>query len=299
MRKISVKKALCLGVLALLLIIPSVVAASPFSHIVVFGDSLSDTGNLFALDPSSVPASKYYQGRFSNGQVWVEYLAAADLLDATLVNNAYGGATTDGNSPPGLQLQVSTYVAAADVLPDALYVIWIGANDFLGGASDFRTTAANIEATLEDLAGFGASHILVVDLPDLGAIPRNNGDANTAQVATALTESFNDELADVVAEFRTAHPAITVYEFSAFDLFADVIANPDDYGIGNANAICPNFLIDDDFDNDGDYLFWDDIHPTTEAHAEIAKEVAKILPTDDGDGGGDSAVGCFIGLMGR
>jgi phospholipase/lecithinase/hemolysin len=289
-----------MGFLALLLVIPSVAAASPFSHIVVFGDSLSDDGNLFALDPSSVPASKYYQGRFSNGRVWVEYLADADLLDATLVNRAYGGATTDGNTPPGLQLQVSTYVAAADVLPDALYVIWIGANDFLGGASDFRTLAANIETALEDLADFGASHILVVDLPDLGAIPRNNGDANTAQVATALTEGFNDELADVVAEFRTAHPTVTVYAFSAFDLFANVIANPDDYGIGNANGICPNFLVDNDFDNDGDYLFWDDLHPTTEAHAEIANAVAGILPTDDGDSdGGDGAVGCFIGLMGR
>jgi hypothetical protein len=39
----------------------------------------------------------------------------------------------------------------------------------------------------------------VVDLPDLGAIPKNNGDANTAQVATALTQSFNEEIAKAVA----------------------------------------------------------------------------------------------------
>jgi phospholipase/lecithinase/hemolysin len=83
----------------------------------------------------------------------------------------------------------------------------------------------------------------------------------------------------VVAEFRTAHPGVKVYEFSAFDLFADVVANPDDYDIGNSNVICPNFLVDDDFDNQGRYLFWDDLHPTTEAHTEIAKEVARALPT--------------------
>jgi phospholipase/lecithinase/hemolysin len=289
-----------LGFLVLLLVVPSVAAASPFSHIVVFGDSLSDDGNLFALDPGNVPASKYYRGRFSNGPVWVEYLAGPDLLDATLVNNAYGGATTDGSTPPGLGLQISAYTATADVLPDALYVIWIGANDFLGGASDFETPAANIETAMEDLAQFGANHILVVDLPDLGAVPRNNGDVNTAQVATALTKGFNNKLAAVVADFRTAHPSVKVYEFSAFDLFADVIANPDDYGIGNADAICPNFLIDDDFDNDGNYLFWDDLHPTTEAHAVIAEEAARVLPSDDGDGdGGSGAAGCFIGLMGR
>jgi phospholipase/lecithinase/hemolysin len=282
-------------ILALALAIPAVGGASPFTQIVVFGDSLSDEGNLFALDPSNVPASKYYQGRFSNGQVWVEYLAEADLLDAELVNNAYGAATTDGSSPPGLGLQVATYTATAAAQTDALYVIWIGANDFLGGASDFRASAANIEAALEDLAEFGANHILVVDLPDLGAIPKNNGDANTAQVATALTQSFNAELADVVTEFRTAHPGIKVYEFSAFDLFADVVANPDDYEIGNTNAICPNFLVDDDFENQGRYLFWDDLHPTTEAHAEIAKAAAGVLPDDDDDDdGGGGAAGCFI-----
>jgi phospholipase/lecithinase/hemolysin len=282
-------------VLALALVLPTAVVASQFTHIVVFGDSLSDDGNLFALDPSKVPANKYYQGRFSNGPVWVEYLAGTDLLDAELVNNAYGAATTDGSSPPGLAVQVATYTATADAQTDALYVIWIGANDFLGGASDFRASAANIEAALEDLAEFGANHILVMDLPDLGAVPKNNGDANTAQVATALTQSFNAELADVVAEFRTAHPGIKVYEFSAFDLFADVMANPNAYDIGNTNAICPNFLVDDDFDNQGHYLFWDDLHPTTEAHAEIAKEAVRVLPDeDDDDGGGGSAAGCFI-----
>jgi phospholipase/lecithinase/hemolysin len=283
-------------VLALAFVLPSGAAASQFTQIVVFGDSLSDDGNLFALDPSKVPAEKYYQGRFSNGLVWIEYLAAADLLNADLVNNAYAGATTDGSSPPGLGLQVADYTAAADAQPDTLYIIWIGANDLLGGASDFRTPAANIEVALEDLAEFGANHILVVDIPDLGAIPKNNGDANAAQVATALTQSFNAELADVVDEFQAAHPDVEVYEFSAFDLFADVIADPDAYDIGNADAICPSFLVDDDFDNQGRYLFWDDLHPTTEAHAEIANEAARALPDDDDDddGGGGGVAGCFI-----
>jgi phospholipase/lecithinase/hemolysin len=294
MRNLSVRKTLLAIILALALVLPSVAAASQFTQIVVFGDSLSDDGNLFALDPGKVPAAKYYQGRFSNGLVWVEYLAGADLLNADLVNNAYGGATTDGSSPPGLGLQVAAYTATAAAQPDTLYIIWIGANDFLGGASEFRASAANIETALEDLANFGAIHILVVDLPDLGTIPRNSGDANTAQVATALTQGFNAELADVVAEFRTTHPGVKVYEFSAFDLFADVIADPDDYDIGNTSAICPNFIVDDDFDNPDRYLFWDDLHPTTEAHAEIAKAAARVLPGDDDDDDGGSAMGCFI-----
>ena len=44
----------------------------PFSHIVIFGDSLSDTGNYFRLSGGSPPAP-YAGGRFCNGPLWVEY----------------------------------------------------------------------------------------------------------------------------------------------------------------------------------------------------------------------------------
>ena len=45
------------------------------SGIVVFGDSLSDNGNFFAL--TGQPAKPYFKGRVSNGIVWVEHLAKA------------------------------------------------------------------------------------------------------------------------------------------------------------------------------------------------------------------------------
>ncbi len=60
-------------------------AAPPnYSAMYVFGDSLSDTGNVFAattaqkmvpaIPPSAKPYATYWQGRFSNGPVAVEYL---------------------------------------------------------------------------------------------------------------------------------------------------------------------------------------------------------------------------------
>src|ERR1051326_1783426 len=48
--------------------------SQPFSHIVVFGDSLSDTGNYYQLSGGS-PAAPYAGGRFCNGPIWVEYLS--------------------------------------------------------------------------------------------------------------------------------------------------------------------------------------------------------------------------------
>ena len=55
-------------------------AAGPFTSLVVFGDSLSDIGNvsqatpIFPLVPKT-PGPYYWNGRFSNGAVYAETLA--------------------------------------------------------------------------------------------------------------------------------------------------------------------------------------------------------------------------------
>ena len=59
-------------------------ATTNYQAMYVFGDSLSDTGNDFisttaqrlvpAIPPSVSPYATYWQGRFSNGPVAVEYL---------------------------------------------------------------------------------------------------------------------------------------------------------------------------------------------------------------------------------
>ncbi len=41
------------------------------NRVVIFGDSLSDEGNLFALTQGVIPSSRnYYNGMFSNGNTW-------------------------------------------------------------------------------------------------------------------------------------------------------------------------------------------------------------------------------------
>ena len=68
------------GLLTISLIWSSPVAASVFSQIYAFGDSLSDNGNVFAATGMGFPPAPYAQGRFSNGPVWAENLAESDVL---------------------------------------------------------------------------------------------------------------------------------------------------------------------------------------------------------------------------
>ncbi|MDI4239484.1 hypothetical protein OZ411_42630 [Bradyrhizobium sp. Arg237L] len=88
--------------------------------LVVFGDSLSDNGNLFNL--IGLPPPPYWEGRSSNGPTYAEQLAA--LLSAKLDDLAFAGALASDLSPgpsldpeTGLPLpinlsdQVQTYLA--------------------------------------------------------------------------------------------------------------------------------------------------------------------------------------------
>ena len=87
-----------------------------------FGDSLTDTGNFFDLTGGLYPAAPYFEGHFSNGKVWIEYLAKKLKLDPeSVVNYAVGGATTgrdnenDDEFPfelPGLQDEIDLFVEA-------------------------------------------------------------------------------------------------------------------------------------------------------------------------------------------
>ena len=107
------------NVLAIMLVagLAAFASASTFTSVIVYGDSLSDNGNLYAL--TGQPPAPYYNGRFSNGPVAVEYLAST--LGVPLSDFAWGGATTgignhgDGGTPtsygafglPGMQVELA------------------------------------------------------------------------------------------------------------------------------------------------------------------------------------------------
>lgn len=99
-------------------------AAQRYDKIVVFGDSYSDVGNIYIATKGAIPLSPpYYQGRFSNGPVWVEHLAQSFGLPlkpylAGGTDYAFGGAellqdlATPEGTVPGVASQVGLYLAA-------------------------------------------------------------------------------------------------------------------------------------------------------------------------------------------
>lgn len=276
--------------------------AASFDEIVIFGDSLSDNGNLVFIEDQPEPDQElYYQGRFSNGPVWVEYLADAQHLNVPLTDRALGGAQSDGFVPPGVIQQVITYVTTNDApSPNTLFAIWIGGNDYLNGDEDFQTVVSNINDAMDRLAQFGTLNLLVLNLPDLGAIPATLGSPEAPE-ATAFSNDFNAGLADMLDRFKAEHPEIQVFEFDVFSFAMSVRDDPAAYGFVNATEPSPNFEVPNNFDGAG-YVFWDERHPTTSMHGLIADQVFALLNEQarppatngviqDNDGGGST---CFI-----
>ncbi len=197
--------------------------ASAFNEMIVFGDSLSDSGNDYTASGGIIAASPYYDGRFSNGPNYADDLAADLSLqsDASLqggTNFAYGGATAGGSSPGGLQFQLDSFffeVTVGIIDPDenALYIVFIGQNDMLdlineaqGDPQNQSTIIANgvssaigdIENALHDLGDQGAVNILVPNMPNLGRTPKfiqkESSSPGVIALATSVSLTFNQAL---------------------------------------------------------------------------------------------------------
>jgi thermolabile hemolysin len=250
------------------------------TELYVFGDSLSDTGTVFratsGLYPSNPP---YFQGRYSNGRVWVEYLA--DRLNVKRVNNfAWGGATTERgyrNMVPGLLSQVESVTQShSQANADALYVLWAGANDYLQGANNSNVPVANITSAVERLANIGAHHILVANLPNLGQLPATYNSA-TSNHLTRLAESHNLGLRRSLKGLSQQYPDLKIITLNANSLYHEAISNPARFGFTQVTKACLSGSTP--CGNPEQFLFWDSIHPTTTGHRILADTAMAALET--------------------
>lgn len=126
---------------------------STVKRIVVFGDSLSDPGNL-KRRLKIFPLAPYYLGRFSNGPNWTQYLA--ERTSVPVYNHAVGGSvsvphddipaagiisavqqgaqfllTGSLDEYVGAYLQQDLQDGRLQRTNDTLFVLWSGGNDYL------------------------------------------------------------------------------------------------------------------------------------------------------------------------
>src|SRR5947207_12144863 len=298
-------------------------AAPAFTQVIVFGDSLSDDGNIahrvrdtfgfsypssnfnysdyrFTDDTNTSPAANLYVGTWHEQleETFLGLAVAKNSLDGG-TDYAFGGATTNDGIPDRTVInnpfpfsggdftitidnvgkQIDDYLASHPTDANALYILWGGGNDLFDdhSAQSVIDTANRVGALIVRLANAGARNFLVPNVPPLGAVPNSFGDPTRVAALDLASANYRNRLNSVIASTISALAGngiiIHVYAFDAWLSTIRVLGQPMRYGFVNtidsaqgASGVNPDR-----------YLFWDDLHPTTGGHHDLANEANRLL----------------------
>jgi outer membrane lipase/esterase len=276
----------------------------------VFGDSLSDTGNLFREtgqvgDPLTTTGRPYFEGRRSNGPLWSDRLAEDFATRGLPAANfafigANGVADTDGIPDLPEQIVLFQQSSAPAVLGTRPVVtLWFGANDVFGGIEVGDSESAGLAAAdavasaAMQLAGFGIGDFVIPNLPNLGLTPFYNlyegfpfYPPDGRSLATEGTTAFNNAIAARAEMLRGA--GLNVVEIDIAGFFDRLVADPSEFGL--VDAVLPCLFIPgtggafgqpDDCSPEValERAFYDWVHPNSVVHEGIYGIVrAEVAP---------------------
>jgi phospholipase/lecithinase/hemolysin len=288
-------------------------------QVVSFGDSLSDVGTYAPI------AKVVGGGRFTTnpGQVWAQNVAqyygdtlnAAYTIDATHklsaqsgLGYAEGGATVAtpaslndfltaviGDIEMPVNQQVSSYLAAHGRFnANQLVLVWAGSNDVLragappAGQQIVQTAASALAQIVGQIVQNGATHVVVVNVPNIGLSPKGlaqpDGGANYMQ----LSQVFNDSLNAALQANGLQGKVIQIDSYAwVTQIFVNFQANG--FVVSNTSVACdpkktpdstallcsPNTYVTANANQT--YMFADDLHPTTRMHALFAQFVEQQI----------------------
>lgn len=315
-RLTGVRATLIAATLAIFGCAAALAQVKDYSRIVVFGDSLSDTGNVayLAHEQYGVYAPGFYptlgldytKGRFTDGAetipaaqnyegVWIEQLAAQmpsrpeikDSLDGG-TNYAYGFATTGNGTSPlcfeslcvpveNIGQQITDYLSTHPKIDNhTLVVIWGGADDLLSATSVNDIVDAAVRETFNIQRLIQAGATQIL-VPNLPPL--------------GLTPRFNGSPSEQVTA-SAASALFNSYLALGVSLLRDLYARRhvtiyrlDVFKLmlnvvaSPSSYLLTNVTVAAQFmpvDPDT-YLFWDDLHPTTRGHNILADAAESVL----------------------
>ena len=287
-----------------MLAMPSAAVANTLpgvSDFFVFGDSLSDPGNLFndfLAGDLTLPFFVDPNGQVSDGDTWASQLGA-DFASGTNYSYASARAADNGiinfdadtgTTPvdvPDLSAQIAAFSAdvfsgAATTGPTSVAAVMIGGNALRDAFGDLPNAQAIAEAAILNtvtavgtLLASGVGQVIVSGVPNLGLIPEvlNSGDVGTVITATNISALYNQQLQ---AALNQTFGRGTVGYFDLFGVLGNVTGNPTAFGFNQPlNETCLDAITGLTALNCAGFLFFDSIHPTTAGHAIIADAFAR------------------------
>lgn len=221
-----------------------------FDTMVVFGDSLSDNGNLYNYLWHTLPASPpYYLGHFSNGPLWAEQLYRSYFPEEYIEgfqNYAVGGAgavfSYKQNLPYTLTLELDNYLYwhTYGKKDTTLYTIWIGGNNYLNGPTNKESITDSVVNAIgtvtERLIQDGGNKFFIPNMPDLARTPYVIEQGNQ-ELLHELVVLHNKKLAAKIDELKARYPEVTLIPFDVYSYFNEALKQ-NQFGFSHVSEPC-------------------------------------------------------------
>jgi phospholipase/lecithinase/hemolysin len=290
--------------------------AQEYTSIVVFGDSLSDTGNVAHLTETNYgvripgPAADYTDGRFTDGDdtvpaaqnyfgVWIEQFAAT-LPSKPIIRNsldggtdyAYGFATTGSGTGvftfgPSDSLsvnvnnigqQIADYLATCPVISDrTLFVVWGGAIDVLYATSPDDVVKAAINQAINIQRLIDAGATQFI-IPNLPPLGLVPRLNGSPDTSIPATQEsiLYNQLLSTALSILHDFNRGKHLHLNQLDVFTLFKKVVASPSKYSLANVTTSSQGVYAIDPDT-YLFWDDLHPTTKGHNILALTAAKVL----------------------
>ena len=278
-----------------------------YERIFVFGASITDPGNRFAVtrrtahppfDPIEYDPYGVGGHRSTNGRTWVEVMADGMNLgewakpayrDPAFGNYAYSYARArevDLPDGPSLSDQVQAWIAndycTGIPMDDTLFVldtVWADLKDILLGEEPEVVLPGMVESFVTNLGilyGSGARNLMVAYTPPMGIFPGVPLDFKAE--ANYLSAMYNYELVQAVVDGFAPMMNISTVDFFAFTTV--VMATPDVFGFTNVEDSCvtPGVVKKAFCRYRNGYFFWDALHPSKTAHLVLGRYALEHVP---------------------
>ena len=200
-----------------------------------------------------------------------------------------------GNIEMPVNQQVSSYLATYGSFNSGqLVLVWAGANDVLragalpAAAQTVQTAATTLAQIIGQIVHNGATHVVVVNLPNIGLSPTGLASSDGGATLSELSQMFNDSLNSALQADGLQGNVIQIDSYTWVD---QIIANfqANGFVVSNTGQACDPSKTPDDTallcspatyvtpNADQTYMFADDLHPTTHLHALFAQYVEQQI----------------------
>jgi len=258
-----------------------------FKKIIVIGDSLSDSeGRMHSKTLGLIPsAPQYYDGRFTNGYTWVDFLSSPAYMNVDVENKAEGGAVAGSyNKLNPVFMFISSMSKQIKKLrfhEHDLSIISIGSNDYITfHKKDINKVVSDQVKNINKMIKHGAKNIIVMGVPDFSQTPNALGGEKTNQnELQEISKHHNEILAKEITNIRDKSDVkIKYFDLSA--TFNFIIQHAKELGYDTSNAFHLGYIGGGSLDISPEYIFNDSVHPTQEIHAIFAMKIQEFIANE-------------------